>query len=78
MAAILHERNGERARGSEEKFGQHGVSIKLHVKMKREEFFLRERGRRDPPCMHYKCYSQKREAHSRGWGRDTMRKGNSH
>jgi hypothetical protein len=76
MAARLHERNGERTRESEEKFGQHGVAIKLHVKMRRIRFLLRERGRRNPPCMLSKCHFQKRKAHSKGGG--TMREGNSH
>jgi hypothetical protein len=48
MAAILQERNGERARESEEKFGQHGVAIKLHVKMRREGLLLRG-GRGETP-----------------------------
>jgi hypothetical protein len=76
MAARLHERNWERARESEEKFGQHGVTIKVNVKMRRGGLLLRERGRGDPPCMLSKCHSQKREAHSRQGG--TTREGNSH
>jgi hypothetical protein len=35
-------------------------------KKRRGAFLLREGERRDPPCMHYKCYSQKRETHSKG------------
>jgi hypothetical protein len=45
MATRLQRRNEERARESEEKFGQHGVAIKLYVQMRRGGFLLRERGR---------------------------------
>jgi hypothetical protein len=48
IAARLHERNGERARESEEKFGQHRVTLKLHSKMRRGGLLLRERRRGDP------------------------------
>jgi hypothetical protein len=51
--------NGGRARESEEKIGQHGVSMKLDVKMRRVASLLREGERRDPACMYYKCHSQK-------------------
>jgi hypothetical protein len=69
--------NGGRARESEEKIGQHGVDMKLDVKNEERGIYFKgkmERG--DPPCMHYKCHSQKREAHSKGGG--AMREGNSH
>jgi hypothetical protein len=46
MATILQEREWGRARESEGKIGQHGVTLKLHVKMSRGAFLLREgRGR---------------------------------
>jgi hypothetical protein len=75
MQQYYKRENGERARESEEKFGQHGVAIKLHVQMRRGGFILRERGRGDPPCMLSKCHSQKREAHSRGRGGEERRGG---
>jgi hypothetical protein len=50
-----YKREVGRARESEEKFGQHGVTMKVHAQMRRGGLLLRERGRRDPPCMLYKC-----------------------
>jgi hypothetical protein len=66
MATMLQERNGGRARESEEKIGQHGVAEKLDEKRGGVTFLLRERSKRDPPCMLSKCHFQKRQAHSRG------------
>jgi hypothetical protein len=40
--------NGGRARESEGKIGQHGVSIKLPCQKRRGELSLRERSKRDP------------------------------
>jgi hypothetical protein len=40
IAAILQERNGGRARESEEKIGQHGVAMKVDPRMRREEAFF--------------------------------------
>jgi hypothetical protein len=66
MATILQERKWGRARESEEKIGQHGVAMKLDVKNEERGLsFKGGRGKRDPPCMLYKCHS-KRGAHSRG------------
>jgi hypothetical protein len=56
----------ERARKREEKFGQHGVALRIDAKMRRGAFILRERSKRDPPCMLSKWHSCKREAHSKG------------
>ena len=82
FAARLHKRNGERVRESEEKFGQHGVAMRIDTKMRRGGLILREGERRDPPCMHYKCHSKRRKLiqgggthHERG-GTPT-RRGNS-
>jgi hypothetical protein len=60
MAAILQERNGERARESEEKIGQHGVAMRIDAKMSRGGFLLREGRKRDPPWMLSKWHSCKR------------------
>jgi hypothetical protein len=43
--------NGGRARESEEKIGQHGVAMKLDVKMRRGGFSFKGEKQRDPPCM---------------------------
>jgi hypothetical protein len=32
--------------------------MKLDVKMSRGALLLREKRRRDPPCMYYKCHSK--------------------
>jgi hypothetical protein len=80
MATILQEREWGRARESEGKIGQHGVTLKLHVKMSRGAFLLREgegegEGRkRDPLCMHYKCHS-KRGKLTQGGGAHHEREG---
>jgi hypothetical protein len=80
MVAMLQERNGGRARKSEEKIRQHGVAMKLDVKMRRGGLLLRERGRGDPPCMLSKCHSKRRKlTHGEGEAEGhTMREGNSH
>jgi hypothetical protein len=45
FAARLHERIGERARESKEKFVQLEVTMRIHVQMRRGELLLREGGR---------------------------------
>jgi hypothetical protein len=60
MAAILQKRNGERARESEEKIGQHGVAMRIVAKSGGVSFVLRERSKRDLPCMLSKWHSCKR------------------
>jgi len=62
MTTILQERKWGRARESEEKIGQHGVAMKLDGKRGGVSFLLRERGKRDPPCMLSKWHSCKRGA----------------
>jgi hypothetical protein len=66
FAARLQEKIWERARESEEKFGQHEVTMRVHVKMRRGGLLLRERGRGDPPCMLSKCHSMQGRPTPRG------------
>jgi hypothetical protein len=58
--------NGGRTRETEEKNGQHEVSLKLDVKVRRGAFLLREGRKRDPPCMLYTCHFIIWRVHSRG------------
>jgi hypothetical protein len=58
--------NGERARESEEKIGQHGVAMKSYAKRGGKRFLLRGRRKRDPPCMLSKWHSGKSWAPLRG------------
>jgi hypothetical protein len=65
MEAILQERNGERARESEEKIGQHGVAMKFIKKRRGELSFKGGRGER-PPLHVSKWHSCKRGGPLRG------------
>jgi hypothetical protein len=58
--------NGGRTRENGEENGQHGVALKIHVKNEERGLSFKEGREKRPPCMHYKCHSQKREAHSKG------------
>jgi hypothetical protein len=73
MATRLQERNGERARESEEKFGQHGVAIKLHVKMRRGDFHFK--GERERPPLHAFQVSLPKEGGSLKGGRGHHERG---
>jgi hypothetical protein len=66
----------EKRKMRREKFGQHRLSLRIDGKRRRRVVLLRERSKRDPPCMLSKWHSCKREAHLKGGG--TMREGNSH
>jgi hypothetical protein len=53
------------ARESEEKLGNHEVTMRIPPKMRRGGLLLRERGRGEPPCMLSKCHLHAREANSK-------------
>jgi hypothetical protein len=68
--------NGERARESEEKIGQHGVAMKLDVKNEERGLSFKG-GREERPPLHALQVSLPKEGGSlKGGG--TMREGNSH
>jgi hypothetical protein len=55
----------KREREEWERFGKHKLALRIDAKRRREDFILRERSKRDPPCMLSNWHSCKREAHSK-------------